>query len=88
VPKSSKGQSSLSKEGPYPEPTLRPLSPLEGDLTTTMTLRLRRSTAEAIAGSAKKQGLTMKQVICKALTEAGISVAAVDLEDRTPRRQP
>jgi predicted HicB family RNase H-like nuclease len=52
-----------------------------------MTLRLRRSTTEAIAGSAKEQGLTMKQLICKALTEAGISVAAVDLEDRTPRRQ-
>ncbi len=52
-----------------------------------MTLRLRRTTAEAIADSAKEQGLTMKQVICKALTDAGIAVAAVDLENRTPRRQ-
>jgi hypothetical protein len=78
----------FSLKGPRPAPAPRPLSPLDGDLTTTMTLRLRRSTAEAIAGSAKEQGLTMKQVICKALTEAGISVAAVDLEDRTPRRQP
>jgi hypothetical protein len=72
---------------PNLDSTLAPGSPLDSDQTTTLTLRLRRSTAEAIAGSAKEQGLTMKQVICKALTEAGLSVAAVDLEDRTPRRQ-
>jgi hypothetical protein len=71
----------------YRAPAPESLSHLGGDQTTTMTLRVRRSTAEAIAGSAKEQGLTMKQVICKALTEAGIPVAAVDLEDRTPRRQ-
>ena len=72
---------------PHPKDASAPSSPAEGDETTTMTLRLRRSTAEAIADSAKEQGLTMKQVICKALSDAGILVAAVDLEDRTPRRQ-
>ncbi len=62
------------------------LSHLPAGQTTTMTIRVRKVTAEAIATSAREQNLTMKQVICKALTEAGISVAAVDLEDRTPRR--
>jgi hypothetical protein len=52
-----------------------------------MTLRLRRSTLEAIIKSARDQGLTMKQIVCWALTEAGIPVAEVDLQNRTPRRQ-
>jgi hypothetical protein len=63
-------------------------SPPEKDLTATLTLRLRRSSVEAIASLAREQGLTMKQVVCKALIAAGVSVAKVDLENHTPRRAP
>ena len=65
-----------------------PSAAAEADVTTTMTLRVRRSTAEAIADAAKAQGLTMKQVICTALLQAGVAIADVDLQDRTPRRHP
>jgi hypothetical protein len=51
-----------------------------------MTLRLRMSTMDAIATAAREQKLTMKQVMCRALRDAGVSVAEVDLENRTPRR--
>lgn len=41
---------------------------------------------DAIATAAREQKLTMKQVMCRALRDAGVSVAEVDLENRTPRR--
>jgi hypothetical protein len=75
----------LVSGGTHPVGVPRSLPP-DGDLTTTVTLRVRVSTIDAIATTAREQKLTMKQVICKALSDAGVSVAAVDLEDRTPRR--
>jgi hypothetical protein len=54
---------------------------------TTLNLRLRASTIEALTITARERGLTMKQVVCQALSAAGIQVAAPDLEDRTPRRR-
>ena len=57
------------------------------DRPTTLNLRVRESTVAGIAAAARGQGLTMKQVVCRALADAGVQVASADLEDRTPRRR-
>ncbi len=57
------------------------------DRPTTLNLRIRESTVAALAAAARGRGLTMKQVVCQALADAGVEVAPVDLEDRTPRRR-
>ena len=57
------------------------------DRPTTLNLRARESTVAGIASGARERGLTMKQVVCRALADAGIEVAQEDLEDRTPRRR-
>lgn len=57
------------------------------DRTRSFTTRLRTSTLAAIEARAKADGATLKQVICRALAEAGIAVAPADLEDGTPRRR-
>lgn len=68
-------------------PTLPPAQLSKPDLSTTLNLRVRVSTITALAEKAKASGLTQKQVICRALAEAGVDVAVKDLEDRTPRRK-
>jgi hypothetical protein len=65
---------------PAPQPPLI-------DAPTTLNLRVRTSTIEALTVTAKERGLTMKQVVCHALQAAGVAVAPADLEDRTPRRR-
>ena len=57
------------------------------DVLTTLNLRLRESTLDAIAKAAESGGLTMKQVVTMALRNAGVTVADADLEDRTRRRR-
>ncbi len=57
------------------------------DTPTTLNLRVRTSTVNALAAAAQERGLTMKQVVCQALESAGVAVAPADLEDRTPRRK-
>jgi hypothetical protein len=57
------------------------------DASTTLNLRVRKSTVRAIEAAAKGRGLTMKQVVCQALQSTGVTVAELDLEDRTPRRR-
>jgi hypothetical protein len=52
-----------------------------------INLRVRESTIAALTERARREGHTLKQVVCLALAEAGVSVAAADLEDRTPRRR-
>ncbi len=69
-------------------PTLPPTRLGIDDRATTLNLRVRASTIEALMTSARERGLTMKQVVCQALSEAGVVVALADLEDRTPRRKP
>lgn len=59
----------------------------KADPRTTLNLRIRQSTIIAIEESARKQGLTLKQVVTQALQAAGVRVAPADLEDRTPRRR-
>ncbi len=61
--------------------------PDERDQPTTLNLRVRTSTVQALAEAARARGLTMKQVVCQALMAAGVEVTPADLEDRTPRRQ-
>lgn len=68
-------------------PTLPPAQLSKSDPPTTLNLRVQVSTIKALARKAKASGLTQKQIICRALAEAGVDVAAEDLEDRTPRRK-
>lgn len=68
-------------------PTLPPAQLSKADPATTLNLRVRVSTITALAERAKASGLTQKQVICRALADAGVHVAVKDLEDRTPRRK-
>lgn len=68
-------------------PMLPPAQIAAADRSTTLNLRLRTSTVAALARRAKETGQTQKQIVCRALTEAGIAVADEDLEDRTPRRR-
>ena len=68
-------------------PTLPPAQLVADDRATTLNLRVRSSTIDALMATARERGFTMKQVVCQALTEAGVAVALADLEDRTPRRK-
>lgn len=54
---------------------------------TTLNLRLREASVEAITTTARGRGLTIKQLVAKALAETGVAIAPADLEDRTPRRR-
>ena len=68
-------------------PSLPPTRLGVDDRATTLNLRVRESTITALMTTARERGLTMKQVVCQALTAAGVAVAPADLEDRTPRRK-
>ncbi len=68
-------------------PTLPPTQVIAADLPVTLNMRLRESTVNAIVATAKARGLTMKQVVARALADAGVAVSPADLEDRTPRRR-
>lgn len=72
------------------EPTVPPArveTDLRNDAPTTLNLRLRIRSVEAIAAAAEARGLTMKQVVTLALRDAGVEVAPEDLEDRSTRRR-
>lgn len=64
-----------------------PAAMAKTDALTTLNLRVRQSTLDAVAAEAKARGLTLKQVLCLALVEAGLEIAPADKEDRTPRRK-
>lgn len=68
-------------------PTQPPAQMATSDRLTTLNMRLRETTVNAIMATAKAQGLTIKQVVAHALAEAGVTIAPADLEDRTPRRR-
>ncbi|MCW3476892.1 hypothetical protein [Limobrevibacterium gyesilva] len=68
-------------------PSLPPAQIASPDRPTTLNLRLRSSTVAALTAQARAEGLTQKQVVCRALAAAGLAVAPADLEDRTPRRR-
>ncbi len=67
-------------------PALPPARLRPADRATTLNLRVRESTLDALMAAARQRGLTMKQVVCQSLAAAGVAVAGADLEDRTPRR--
>jgi len=72
------------------DPTVPPArveTDLRNDSPTTLNLRLRLRSVEAIAAVAEARGLTLKQVVTLALRDAGVDVAAEDLEDRSTRRR-
>ena len=68
-------------------PSLPPARMEPEDRPTTLNLRLRSSTVMALTARAKAEGLTQKQLVCRALAASGVAVAPADLEDRTPRRR-
>lgn len=68
-------------------PGLPPARVVVDDRPSTLNLRLRMSTINALTAKAKAEGLTQKQVVCMALAASGVAVAPADLEDRTPRRK-
>lgn len=55
--------------------------------TTLINVKVAASLADALAEHAAQDGITQKQVICRALAAYGLPVDPLDLEDRTPRRQ-
>ena len=68
-------------------PNLPPTQIEASDRPTTLNLRLRESTVDAITSHAKARGLTIKQLIMEGARSMGIPIAAADLENRTPRRK-
>ena len=68
-------------------PNLPPTRLSGNDKAQSFNTRLRASTIAAIEARARAEGATLKQVICRALSDAGIEVAPADLEDGTPRRR-
>jgi hypothetical protein len=68
-------------------PTLPPTTVERADRATTLNLRLRESSVDAIAREAKVRGLTIKQLIMEGARSLGVPIAPADLEDRTPRRK-
>ena len=68
-------------------PAQSPAQVQSEDRPTTLNLRVRESTVAGLATVARGRGLTLKQVVCRALVDAGVQVASADLEDRTPRRR-
>ena len=68
-------------------PTLPPTQIAALDRPTTLNMRLRQTSLNAITAVAKTRGLTIKQLIAQSLADTGVAIAPADLEDRTPRRR-
>jgi hypothetical protein len=67
-------------------PTQPPAQMTKEDRPTTLNLRFRETSISAITATAKDRRMTIKQVVAQALADAGVAIAAADLENRTPRR--
>ncbi len=67
--------------------TLPPAVAARERRTTLVNVKVAASLADALAERAAQEGITQKQVICRALAAYGLPVDPLDLEDRTPRRQ-
>lgn len=55
--------------------------------TVMVNIKMAEESAIALAQQAKAQGITQKQLVCRALQAAGVPMDPLDLEDRTPRRR-
>ena len=74
-------------EAPVPaEPQPRQPAP-PPDRSAMLSMRFRESTLESLAVAARRQGLTQKQLVARALASAGVEVAPADAEDRPPPRR-
>lgn len=62
-----------------PDPVVEPV--------VGLNLRVRLSTSDAIAAIARERSVSMKVVVMQALEKAGVAIAQIDLEDRTPARR-
>jgi hypothetical protein len=58
-----------------------------GEPVVGLNLKVLLSTSEAVATAARERGVSMKAVVMQALAQAGVAVAALDAEDRTPARR-
>ncbi len=52
-----------------------------------LNLRVLLSTSDAISAIARERSVSMKVVVMQALEKAGVAIAQIDLEDRTPSRR-
>jgi hypothetical protein len=52
-----------------------------------VNIKMAEESAIALAQQAKAQGITQKQLVCRALEAAGAPMDPLHLEDRTPRRK-
>lgn len=52
-----------------------------------VNVKMAEQSAIALAKQAAAEGITQKQLICRALQAAGVPMDPLDLEDRTPRRR-
>jgi hypothetical protein len=67
---------------------LLPAAVVRQDRRTVMVnVKMAEVSAIALAQQAKAQGITQKQLVCRALEAAGVPMDPLDLEDRTPRRR-
>src|SRR5215213_3871490 len=64
-------------EAPMPARRLPPPTP---DRSAMLSMRFRESTLESLARMARARGLTQKQLVARALAEAGVEVAPEDAE--------
>jgi hypothetical protein len=55
--------------------------------TALVNVKVGVALADALAEHAAQDGITQKQLICRALAAYGLPADPLDLEDRTPRRQ-
>jgi len=55
--------------------------------TVLVNVKMAEESAIALAKQAAVEGITQKQLICRALATAGVPMDPLDLEDRTPRRR-
>lgn len=67
--------------------SLPPAVPVRGRWTTLINVKVGGDLADALAEWAARDGITQKQLICRALAAYGLPVDPLDLEDRTRRRQ-
>jgi hypothetical protein len=55
--------------------------------TVLVNVKMAEDSAIALAKKAAAEGITQKQLICRALVAAGVPMDPLDPEDRTPRRR-
>jgi hypothetical protein len=81
VPEAEKAPAEVPSSLPVEVPAI-PEDPQVG-----LNIRVRLSTSNAIEAAAVSRGVTMKVLVMEALAQAGIEIANLDMQDRSPRRR-